>query len=64
MERGANVNAADIRKRTPLHLAVFGGHDRLVEYLISSGANPNDTAEGGVTALHVLDYVVTSLILV
>ncbi|KAF1321788.1 Ankyrin repeat domain-containing protein 50, partial [Globisporangium splendens] len=37
-EHGANVNAADYDKRTPLHIAVSDNQLRAVEYLLQCGA--------------------------
>lgn len=39
LEFGANVNAEDSEKWTPLHAAATCGHLHLVKYLIASGAN-------------------------
>lgn len=39
IEYGANVNAEDSEKWTPLHAAATCGHLRLVRYLISRGSN-------------------------
>lgn len=39
LEFGANVNAEDSEKWTPLHAAATCGHLHLVRYLIASGAN-------------------------
>ncbi|XP_039285749.1 protein phosphatase 1 regulatory subunit 16A [Nilaparvata lugens] len=39
LEFGANVNAEDSEKWTPLHAAATCGHLHLVSYLIASGAN-------------------------
>jgi hypothetical protein len=36
---GANVNAVNKDKETPLHLAVYGGYLNIVELLLDSGAN-------------------------
>lgn len=39
VEFGANVNAEDSEKWTPLHAAATCGHLHLVRYLIAKGAN-------------------------
>lgn len=39
IEFGANVNAEDSEKWTPLHAAATCGHLHLVKYLIARGAN-------------------------
>ncbi|CAF1298596.1 unnamed protein product [Rotaria sp. Silwood1] len=39
-ERSANLDIVDINLNSPLHLAAYGGHKSVVEYLINQGANP------------------------
>jgi protein phosphatase 1 regulatory subunit 16A len=39
LEFGANVNAVDTEKWTPLHAAATCGHLHLVKFLIEHGAN-------------------------
>jgi ankyrin repeat protein len=39
--KGANVNAQDPKKRTPLILAATNGHLAIVEFLVSKGAEVN-----------------------
>ncbi|CAF5092477.1 unnamed protein product, partial [Rotaria sp. Silwood1] len=39
-ERKANLDIVDINGNSPLHLACYGGHKSVVEYLLSQGANP------------------------
>jgi len=41
IEHGADVNAQDDNKSTPLHLASSGGHVELAQVLIEHGANVN-----------------------
>ncbi|CAF4696117.1 unnamed protein product, partial [Rotaria sp. Silwood2] len=39
-ERSANLDIVDINLNSALHLAAYGGHKSVVEYLINRGANP------------------------
>jgi Ankyrin repeats (many copies)/Ankyrin repeat len=60
--RGADVRARNRRGAEPLHSAVMGvpgsahwsppEQRAVILYLVESGADPNATAAGGVTALH------------
>ena len=45
IRRGANVNARDQQKRTPLHVAVDTKSVKIVEMLVENGAeiNPRDS---------------------
>ncbi|MDC0308981.1 ankyrin repeat domain-containing protein [bacterium] len=38
---GADVNAKEIARQTPLHYAAFNGHKEIVELLIDAGADVN-----------------------
>jgi len=38
---GENIDVQDARSRTPLHVAVFGGHHAAARTLLRLGANPN-----------------------
>ena len=59
---GADVGATDVRKRTPLHMALFlqrieggdgpGGTREVVDRLIRAGADVLAADRGGITALH------------
>jgi ankyrin repeat protein len=60
LENGGNLNALDLHKRTPLHLAIQqneNDHLRLetIKLLLEKGANPNAADEEGRTPVH---YVV------
>ena len=48
---GLDVKAVDSKNRTPLHMAVVGGHDTLVKWLLEQGANPKAADADGKTAL-------------
>gem|GEM_PF-304783 len=51
IEKGANVNAADMRGRTSLHLATEGGHRDLIDLLLAKGADVNTKDRLGRTVL-------------
>ena len=42
--------------KTPLHVAAYGGHDQIVEFLIAEGADVNATTASGSTPLHGAAY--------
>ncbi|KAL8717878.1 MAG: hypothetical protein Q9225_004931 [Loekoesia sp. 1 TL-2023] len=48
----ANVNATEIREKTPLHLAAAHGRDDIVELLLRYAANVQARSDGSWTALH------------
>ncbi|KAF2678929.1 hypothetical protein K458DRAFT_480562 [Lentithecium fluviatile CBS 122367] len=48
----ANINAVEMKEKTPLHLAVAHGRDDIVELLIHYGANVKARSDGGWTPLH------------
>ncbi|MCK5683620.1 ankyrin repeat domain-containing protein [bacterium] len=54
IKNGADVNAVDILKWTPLHWAVFRGHLEVVELLIDKGCNVNAAAKNGSTPLNLV----------
>ncbi|CAF1210268.1 unnamed protein product, partial [Rotaria sordida] len=39
-KRSANLDIVDINSNSALHLAAYGGHESVVEYLLNRGANP------------------------
>ncbi|CAH1401284.1 unnamed protein product, partial [Nezara viridula] len=49
---GANVDQKDSVRRTPLHLAVVGGHEELVRRLLEAGADKDKRDSMGRTPLH------------
>jgi len=51
VSKGANVNFADIKKRTPLILAAHNGHISVVEFLYGKGADINAKDSDDQTAL-------------
>lgn len=48
---GLDVKAVDSKNRTPLHMAVVGGHETLVKWLLELGANPKAADADGKTPL-------------
>ena len=53
MNHGAVLDAGDCENRTPLHRAVKYGNEKIVEFLLENGANPNHKSErSGKTPLH------------
>ena len=53
VQNGANVNAQDIKGRTPLHLATYGGFAAAAEQLIALGADTTVKNKRGKTAFEV-----------
>jgi ankyrin repeat protein len=51
LDQGADIEARDVHGRTALMLAVLNGHARLVEELLTRGADPNAADADGVTPL-------------
>ena len=49
-ERSANVDLVDINGNSPLHLAVYGGHLDIIEYLLNRGCDPSFRNRWGTTA--------------
>ncbi|CAF1103316.1 unnamed protein product [Rotaria sordida] len=39
-ERSASLNIVDVNLNSALHLAAYGGHNSVVEYLLNQGTNP------------------------
>lgn len=55
VERGARINAPD-RQWSPLHYAVFGGHEASMDYLLAQGANINARTTNGSSVLMMAVY--------
>ena len=53
VQNGANVNAQDIKGRTPLHLATYGGSAAAAEQLMALGTDTTITNKRGKTAFEV-----------
>lgn len=53
--RGVNLNAANSKGQTPLHLAVAAANLKLAKQLISAGAKVNLTDSSGKTALDIAE---------
>eukprot|EP00045_Choanoeca_perplexa_P011210 m.117685 g.117685 ORF g.117685 m.117685 type:complete len:263 (-) comp15551_c0_seq1:1332-2120(-) len=49
---GVNVNAADEKKRSPLHFAAVKGDASVVKFLLDHGASPHSRDMNGNTPLH------------
>ena len=56
IEEGANVDARDENKDTPLFIAVGQGHKDIAELLILKGANVNAVDKKGRTPLDLANY--------
>lgn len=52
ISQGANVNAADAEKLTPLHVAAFNGHAEVIRALLAAGADTGARDIYGFTPLH------------
>ena len=56
VENGADVNACNNSEHTPLMIACYNGHMKVVTYLIERGANIDLPDNKGDTALHAAIY--------
>lgn len=52
ISQGADVNAVDAEKLTPLHVAAFGGHTEVIRLLMAAGADTGAREMYGFTPLH------------
>jgi ankyrin repeat protein len=57
LEKGMDLNAADMKGRTPLHCCCFGGEPKLVEKLLNLGAEINATDDDSTSALHIATFL-------
>jgi len=57
VNEGANVNARDIQKRTPLHYAACSGSAKAVKLLANAKADLDAVEESGMTPLHVACFM-------
>jgi ankyrin repeat protein len=53
---GFSINAQDMKGNTPLHVATYYMHDRILDMLLQNGAKVNIRNQDGYTALHVAAY--------
>ncbi|KAJ3376336.1 hypothetical protein HDU84_000354 [Entophlyctis sp. JEL0112] len=53
VDHGANVNAENVNKATPLHIASQNGHLEVVKWLVDHGANVNAENVQKATLLHI-----------
>jgi ankyrin repeat protein len=56
VEHGADINAQDKDKTTPLHLALYCGNLEIVRVLLGCGANSNAKNALGLTPLHMVSH--------
>lgn len=54
LQDGCDINARNDKQLTPLHLAMIGGHSRIVETLVGYGADVNAVDIRGNTPLHIV----------
>jgi ankyrin repeat protein len=53
LDRGANINARDSRKRTPVFLACTSGHPQAARALVRAGADVNISNDTDMSPLHI-----------
>ncbi|MGB7979051.1 MAG: ankyrin repeat domain-containing protein [Chlamydiales bacterium] len=61
VEAGADLNAADSTKWTPLHMAALGSDAQMIKYLLSRGADPACLTRQGGSYTDVLNLVKSPL---
>lgn len=54
LDKGLNVNSADIYKLTPLHHAAASRNENTIDFLLNKGANPHSMSSAGITPLYLL----------
>lgn len=52
IERGAALELKDFWDQTPLHRALYNGHEKAVQLLLDKGANPNAVTSRGHTPIY------------
>ncbi|XP_064648021.1 ankyrin-1-like [Lineus longissimus] len=57
LEKGMDLNAADMKGRTPLHCTCFSGEPKLVDKLLNLGADINVTDDDATSALHIATFL-------
>lgn len=68
LAQGVDLDELDENGQTPLHWAVLGGYDDIVQALLEAGANPNSFSGDGVTpkwrardfGLHQIEILLTT----
>lgn len=56
LQTGINPDVPNDAGQTPLFIAAYQGHYRVVEILLHNGANPNEKSKTGMTPVHVACY--------
>ncbi|CAB0029121.1 unnamed protein product [Trichogramma brassicae] len=54
LRQPVEVNARNSIGQTALHLAVYGGYEKLTRFLLNKGADPNLASTDGSTPLHII----------
>jgi ankyrin repeat protein len=59
VELGADVNAANVRGQTALHVAAYMGSDAIIQFLVDKGAKVNVKDKYGQTPLSIAQKIIT-----